>query len=237
MKGEKQMEKFINQSPLFLVIICLIIGFAFLMKGADYFVEGSSSVAKRLKVPSIIIGLTIVAMGTSLPETAVSVSASLTCNNIASLYVAREHLENAFILDGDQIIYHPEILAPEFERSGYNSVWTDDETDEWLQTVENGIVTGCSRTGGKGGWQLYSISRWTAEDGKRLKGHLEQEFEVKKNRQIYWDDVAMFCYPKEYQLGIRPMKAEDIIEVDNFSELVALDASYADYAEREENEQ
>ena len=94
-----------------------------------------------------------------------------TCNNIASLYVAREHLENAFILDGDQIIYHPEILAPEFERSGYNSVWTDDETDEWLQTVENGIVTGCSRTGGKGGWQLYSISRWTAEDGKRLKGH------------------------------------------------------------------
>mgnify|MGYP000178772434 FL=1 len=106
-----------------------------------------------------------------------------TCNNIASLYVAREHLENAFILDGDQIIYHPEILAPEFERSGYNSVWTDDETDEWLQTVENGIVTGCSRTGGKGGWQLYSISRWTAEDGKRLKGHLEQEFEVKKNRQ------------------------------------------------------
>lgn len=101
----------------------------------------------------------------------------------------------------------------------------------------NGIVTGCSRTGGKGGWQLYSISRWTAEDGKRLKGHLEQEFEVKKNRQIYWDDVAMFCYPKEYQLGIRPMKAEDIIEVDNFSELVALDASYADYAEREENEQ
>ncbi len=92
-----------------------------------------------------------------------------TCNNIASLYVAREHLENAFILDGDQIIYHPEILAPEFERSGYNSVWTDDETDEWLQTVENGIVTGCSRTGGKGGWQLYSISRWTAEDGKRLK--------------------------------------------------------------------
>ena len=62
-----------------------------------------------------------------------------TCNNIASLYVAREHLENAIILDGDQIIYHPEILAPEFERSGYNSVWTDDETDEWLQTVENGI--------------------------------------------------------------------------------------------------
>ena len=152
-----------------------------------------------------------------------------TCNNIASLYVAREHLENAIILDGDQIIYHPEILAPEFERSGYNSVWTDDETDEWLQTVENGIVTGCSRTGGKGGWQLYSISRWTAEDGKRLKGHLEQEFEVKKNRQIYWDDVAMFCHFQEYELGIYPMQKGDLIEIDDFSELCELDPSYCGY--------
>ena len=122
-------------------------------------------------------------------------------------------------------------FAPEFERSGYNSVWTDGETDEWLQTVENGIVTACSRTGGKGGWQLYSISRWTAEDGKKLKHHLEIEFEQKKNRQIYWDDVAMFCYPKEYQLGIRPMNRDDIIEVDNLSELIALDASYKKYVE------
>ena len=89
-----------------------------------------------------------------------------TCNNISSLYVARNHIENAIILDGDQIIYNPKILSPEFDRSGYNSVWTDDETDEWLQTVKNGIVTSCSRTGGKGGWQLYSISRWTAEDGR-----------------------------------------------------------------------
>lgn len=154
-----------------------------------------------------------------------------TCNNISSLYVAREHLENVVILDGDQIIYDPSILSPEFERSGYNSVWTDAETDEWLQTVENGIVTSCSRMGGKGGWQLYSISRWSAEDGKKLKRHLEIEFEQKKNRQIYWDDVAMFCYPEEYQLGIRPMKKDDIIEVDNFRELLALDPSYQNYVE------
>lgn len=149
-----------------------------------------------------------------------------TCNNISSLYVARDHIENAIILDGDQIIYNPAILSPEFERSGYNSVWTDEKTDEWLQTVENGIVTSCSRTGGKGGWQLYSISRWTAEDGKKLKHHLEIEFEQKKNRQIYWDDVAMFCHSEDYQLGIWPMNSEDVIEVDNLIELAALDKSY-----------
>lgn len=156
-----------------------------------------------------------------------------TCNNIASLYVAREHIENAIILDGDQIIYNPAVLSPEFERSGYNSVWTDAETDEWLQTVNDGIVTSCSRTGGKGGWQLYSISRWTAEDGKKLKHHLEIEFEQKHNRQIYWDDVVMFCYPDEYQLGIRPMDKDDITEVDNLSELIALDAGYKKYAGEE----
>ena len=89
-----------------------------------------------------------------------------TCNNIASLYVARDYIENAFILDGDQIIYNPEI-----------------------------------------------------------------EFEQKQNRQIYWDDVAIFCYPEEYQLGIRPMNKDDIIEVDNLSELIALDASYKKYVE------
>ena len=75
------MEQYINNAPFALVIVFLIIGFVFLIKGADFFVEGSSSIAKKLKVPSIIIGLTIVAMGTSLPETAVSVTASLVHNN------------------------------------------------------------------------------------------------------------------------------------------------------------
>lgn len=151
-----------------------------------------------------------------------------TCNNISSLYVARDYIENAIILDGDQIIYHEKILAPEFDRSGYNAVWTDDETEEWLMTVEKGIVTSCSRTGGKGGWQLYSVSRWNEADGKRLKHHLELEFNEKYNRQIYWDDVVMFCHADEYELGIRPMNADDVIEIDNLEELIALDGSYKD---------
>ena len=61
-----------------------------------------------------------------------------------------------------------------------------------------------------------------------MKKHLELEFDVKKNRQIYWDDVAMFCHPEEYTLGIRPMRAEDIIEIDSLEELIAADPTYAD---------
>ncbi|MBQ1246673.1 MAG: NTP transferase domain-containing protein, partial [Clostridiales bacterium] len=48
-----------------------------------------------------------------------------TCNNISSLYAAREHLEDSIILDGDQIIYNGKILEPHFTLSGYNAVWSE----------------------------------------------------------------------------------------------------------------
>ncbi len=156
------------------------------------------------------------------------------CNNISSLYAAREHLEDAIILDGDQIIRDPRALSPQFERSGYNAVWTDAPTDEWLLTVEDGVVVSCSRTGGRHGWQLYSVSRWSAQDGRRLRRHLELEFEQKRNRELYWDDVALFCYPEEYQLGVFPMKPGDITEVDSLEELAALDSSYRRYLPEED---
>ena len=60
------MTEFISTCSMPLAVIFLIVGFFFLVKGADIFVEGSSSIAKRFHVPAIIIGLTIVAMGTSL---------------------------------------------------------------------------------------------------------------------------------------------------------------------------
>lgn len=61
--------------------VILIVGFVFLVKGADFFVEGASSAAKLLKVPTLIIGMTIVAMGTSLPEASVSIAASMSGKN------------------------------------------------------------------------------------------------------------------------------------------------------------
>lgn len=65
--------------------LLLVVGFVLLIKGADFFVDGSSAVAKKLRIPTLIIGMTIVAMGTSLPETSVSVSASLVGKNDLSI--------------------------------------------------------------------------------------------------------------------------------------------------------
>lgn len=151
-----------------------------------------------------------------------------TCNNISSLYVAREKLHNCIILDGDQVIYNPAILDPHFILSGYNAVWCEERTDEWLLEVKDGIVQSCSRSGGSHGWQLYSISRWTAEDGERLRKHVENEFNH-GNHNIYWDDVVMFCHFQDYKLGICKMEKDDVVEIDNLDELIQIDNSYERY--------
>ncbi len=150
------------------------------------------------------------------------------CNNISSLYVARDWLGDCLILDGDQMIYHPEILCPGFALSGYNAVWCEGETEEWLMKAENGVVKSCSRNGGSRGWQLYSVSRWTEEDGRRLRQQVTEEFEA-GNRQIYWDDVAMFLHFEDYRLGIWEMREGDVVEIDSLEELAALDPTYQSY--------
>ncbi len=86
---------------MFLDIVVLIVGFVALIKGADYFVDGSAAIAKRLKVPSVIIGLTIVAMGTSAPELAVSVSAGISgSNDIAVSNVVGSNIFNLLVVLG-----------------------------------------------------------------------------------------------------------------------------------------
>ena len=86
---------------ILLDILKLLGGFVLLIKGADFFVEGSSAVARKFKIPSIVVGLTIVAMGTSLPELAVSLSAALNkSNEIAISNVVGSNIFNLLMVLG-----------------------------------------------------------------------------------------------------------------------------------------
>ena len=88
--------------------LLLILGFILLIKGADYFVDGSSSVAKLLKVPSIIIGLTVVAFGTSMPELSVSVTAAIKGNNdLAVSNVLGSNIFNLLVVLGCCALVNP----------------------------------------------------------------------------------------------------------------------------------
>lgn len=88
--------------------ILLVIGFLLLIKGADFFVDGSASVAKKLRVPSMIIGMTIVAMGTSAPECAVSIAASVKgSNTMAISNVIGSNIFNLMIVCGACALFAP----------------------------------------------------------------------------------------------------------------------------------
>ncbi|MBQ7515461.1 MAG: calcium/sodium antiporter [Schwartzia sp.] len=93
---------------LFVAFAVLVVGFVLLIKGADAFVDGSSAVARRLRVPPIIIGLTIVSMGTSLPELAVSVTAAMAGNNeIAVSNVTGSNIFNLMVVLGVSALFTP----------------------------------------------------------------------------------------------------------------------------------
>lgn len=86
---------------IFLQILLLVLGFVMLIKGADWFVEGTSGIARKMGIPQLVVGLTIVAMGTSAPEAAVSITAALKGTaNIAVGNVVGSNILNIFIILG-----------------------------------------------------------------------------------------------------------------------------------------
>lgn len=89
-------------------IIFLLVGFVLLIKGADFFVDGSSSVAKLLGIPGFVIGLTVVAMGTSAPEAAVSITAGISgSNEIAISNIIGSNLFNLLVVAGLSAVIKP----------------------------------------------------------------------------------------------------------------------------------
>lgn len=86
---------------LLLQIVLLVVGFVMLIKGADWFVEGASKIADKFGIPQLVIGLTIVAMGTSAPEAAVSISAAMKQNaGITIGNVVGSNIMNIFLILG-----------------------------------------------------------------------------------------------------------------------------------------
>ena len=106
-----------------MVWLLLVVGFILLVKGADLFVDGSAALADRFKIPAVIIGLTVVAFGTSAPETAVSISAAMKgSNDIAVANVVGSNLFNLLMVIGISSLISPitvkrSILKSEFPLS------------------------------------------------------------------------------------------------------------------------
>lgn len=93
---------------MILMILFLVIGFVLLVKGADLFVDGACDLSAKLRIPAYIVGLTVVAFGTSLPEAAVSITASLQgSNEIAIGNIIGSNIFNTLVVLGASALFAP----------------------------------------------------------------------------------------------------------------------------------
>ncbi|MBE6543782.1 MAG: calcium/sodium antiporter [Ruminococcaceae bacterium] len=102
---------------LFLNILFLAIGMVLLVKGADFFVDGSSKIAKAIKIPSLIIGLTLVSMGTSAPEASVSINSAISGMNDMSLgNVVGSDIFNTLLILGISALIVPLAISRDMKK-------------------------------------------------------------------------------------------------------------------------
>ena len=101
----------------FVSVLLLIVGIVFLIKGADLFVEGASSIAKLFKIPSLVIGLTLVSVGTSMPEFSVSLQSSIAGHNDMSFgNVIGSNIFNTLVVIGISAIFIPLVISKEMKK-------------------------------------------------------------------------------------------------------------------------
>lgn len=146
-------------------------------------------------------------------------------NSISSAICAKEYLHNAYICEADLLIKNPGVITKYQYSTNYLGVPVE-KTDDWCLITKNGYATKLA-VGGTNCHHIFGISYWTEEDGARLSNDLPLAYEQPGGRERIWDQVALEIFPKEYKIQPRPCTFEDIIEIDTFKELCAVDPAYS----------
>lgn len=145
-------------------------------------------------------------------------------NNISSVFAASDYLEGAYILEADLLLSNRSLIRKYQYQSNYLGIPVD-KTDDWCFYVKNGIVQKMA-VGGEFCHQMVGISYWTEEDGKKLKKDVKEVFYSPGGKERYWDQVPLEYCIDNYKIGVRECTFDDIVEIDTFSELKAIDESY-----------
>lgn len=147
-------------------------------------------------------------------------------NNISSIFYARDHLNQAYIIDADILIYNPAVI----QKYQYNSNFLGrkiKESDDWVFEVENGIIRD-ERKGGKGDniWLVVGISYWNNEDATFLKKDVEEAYSTTEGKKQYWEFVPLIEQRDSYSIMIRDCKEDDLVEIDTLEDLKNIDKGY-----------
>lgn len=92
---------------------------------------------------------------------------------------------------------------------------------------KKGVIKRVRVGGDSGVWQMAGISYWTPEDGRKLVGDIEKTISMPGGKERYWDEVALTYCAEHYEVHVRECSTDDIVEIDTFKELQALDSAYA----------
>lgn len=147
-------------------------------------------------------------------------------NNISSALVARYLLSNAYVFEADLLLYNPGILKKYHYCSDFLGFKTD-RTDDWCFEVSDGIITK-ETVGGEGDhiWQMVGISYWSDADGRRLSYDIPDVFTAPGGKERYWEQVPLVYRKNHYTVELRECQKQDILEIDTFRELKAIDKTY-----------
>ena len=145
-------------------------------------------------------------------------------NNISSSMVARYMLSNAYVFEADLLIRNPAIIKKYHYTSDFLAI-PKSRTDDWCFTVKNGVITE-EKVGGLDCWQMVGISYWNESDGHKLSGHIKEAYEMPGGKERYWEQVPLVVFKDHYKVEILECSDEDIVEIDTFRELKALDPAY-----------
>lgn len=145
-------------------------------------------------------------------------------NNISSSMCARYMLSNAYVFEADLLISNPQIIKKYHYTSNFLAIKTD-RTDDWCFVVKNGIIVE-EKVGGLNCWQMVGISYWNEADGHRLSNDIKETYEQPGGKERYWEQVPLVFCRDHYAVEIRECHDEDIIEIDTFRELKAIDKTY-----------
>lgn len=146
-------------------------------------------------------------------------------NNISTAMVARYLMQNAYILEADLLVSNPKIIRKYNYRSNVLGI-PKERTDDWCLTVDRDGCVAEEKLGGLDCYQMVSIYYMNAADGARLSEHIKEAYLAPGGKERYWETVPNQAYRGQYRIEVIPCRDEDVVEIDTFRELKAIDKTY-----------
>lgn len=151
-------------------------------------------------------------------------------NNIGSSLIAKDLLQNAYVFEADLLISNPKIITKYHYQSDFLGI-KKLRTDDWCFQVDKKRIIKKQKFGGVNVWQMVGISYWNEQDGKQLALDIPYVYSLPGGKEYYWEQVPNVVMNKHYKVEVKECQESDIVEIDTFNELKAIDSSYNDYKE------